>query len=414
MKNLIFNITLAWRAIRNNRLRSGITIAVIALGIMSLVGILTGIEVMKVALTSSFSSMGVNSFQINSEVVKKRKRGMGVHIGYSEGKTISYTDAKLFKERFKFPALVSLSANLSSVSTIVYGSLKTNPNISITGADEGYLSVNDYKLTAGRNFSVNEVESGAYVCIIGDGVANKLFKQKAKDAIGKSIMVGSNRCTVIGVLESKGASMFMNSDNNVLLPLNTGRQLFGGDNSYVINVFVDDVHMKEFATEEAEGVFRVIRKTPLGDANDFNISQNNDLVNMVMENTIYIQAAAIAICIITLLNSVIGLMNIMLESVSERTREIGVSKALGARSSYIRSQFLTEAVIISVLGGGVGVIMGLLLGNLVGFIFKVGFVVPWLWIAVGVLLCAIVGIVSGLYPAIKASKLNPITALRYE
>ena len=175
-------------------------------------------------------------------------------------------------------------------------------------------------------------------------------------------MVGSNRCTVIGVLESKGASMFMNSDNNVLLPLNTGRQLFGGDNSYVINVFVDDVHMKEFATEEAEGVFRVIRKAPLGDANDFNISQNNDLVNMVMENTVYIQAAAIAICIITLLNSVIGLMNIMLVSVTERTREIGIRKAIGATSAEIKKQFLIEAIVICQIGGIGGIILGISIG----------------------------------------------------
>jgi putative ABC transport system permease protein len=227
-------------------------------------------------------------------------------------------------------------------------------------------------------------------------------------------MVGGIKCKVLGIIASKGSSMFMNSDNNVLLPLNTARQIFGGENSYLITVSVPDIKMKGFAAEEAEGVFRVIRRLRLGAENNFSITQNSDMVNMVLENTSYIEMAAIIICIITLLNSVIGLMNIMLESVSERTREIGVSKALGARSSYIRSQFLTEAILISLMGGCVGVIAGMLIGNVAGLLLNVGFVVPWFWISLGVGLCAIVGVISGIYPAIKASKLDPIVALRYE
>jgi putative ABC transport system permease protein len=177
---------------------------------------------------------------------------------------------------------------------------------------------------------------------------------------------------------------------------------------------VNDVKKKAMATEEAEGIFRVIRRLPLGSDNNFTISQNNDLVDMVLENTMVIEIAAIAICLITLLNSVIGLMNIMLESVVERTREIGVSKALGARSSTIRSQFLTEAIIISLMGGMVGIIAGMLMGNILGMFFHIGFVVPWPWVGLGIGLCLIVGIISGIFPAIKASKLDPIVALRYE
>lgn len=415
MRNLLFNVVLALRAIRNNRLRSGITIAVIALGITALVGILTGIQVMKVAISSSFSSMGVNSFQITSDILKKKKhKGGGMEISMTEGKSISYTEAKLFKERYNFPATVSLSMSGSQVATIIYGSEKTNPNINVTGSDESYLAVNDAKLSTGRNFTTTETESGSYVCLLGDGVAKKLFKNKVNDAVGKDVAIGGIKCKVIGVLASKGASMFMNSDNNVVIPLNTARQIYGGDNSYLISISVPAVGMKAYASEEAEGIFRVIRKLQLGTENDFSISQNSDLVNMVIENTAVIQMAAIVICLITLLNSIIGLMNIMLESVSERTREIGVSKALGARSSYIRGQFLTEAVLISLIGGGLGVFVGVLLGNTLGLVFHVGFVMPWTWIGLGVTLCAIVGVVSGIYPAIKASKLDPIVALRYE
>ena len=302
----------------------------------------------------------------------------------------------------------------TSIGMIHFGSEKTNPNIRISGVDESYLQVNDTKLSIGRNFSTNEAQSGSYVCILGEGTAKKLFKKKPENAMNQVVSVNGIQCRVIGVLESKGASMFMNNDNSVLIPLNTARQAYGGDNAYLITVLVKDVNMKSFASEEAEGLFRVIRRLPLGAQNNFSVSQNNDLVNMVIDNTKYVQISAIVICIITLLNSVIGLMNIMLESVSERTREIGVSKALGARSSYIRGQFLTESVMISLMGGAVGVLAGMLLGNLFGILFKVGFVVPWLWIGFGVGLCALVGVISGIYPAIKASKLNPIEALRYE
>jgi putative ABC transport system permease protein len=302
----------------------------------------------------------------------------------------------------------------SNVETVHFGSEKTNPNITVTGVDDAYLLVNDVKLSVGRNFTPVEVQSGSYVCILGEGTAKKIFKKNVNKSVGELVSVGNMKCRVIGVMASKGSSMFMNNDNAVLIPLNAARQAYGGESSFLLTVLVKDVKMKNFAAEEAEGIFRVIRKQPLGTENNFSISKNDDIASMVIDNTKYIQMAAIIICIITLLNSVIGLMNIMLESVSERTREIGVSKALGARSSYIRSQFLTEAIMISLMGGAAGIVVGMLLGNIIGLFFGVGFVVPWLWIGLGVALCAGVGIVSGIYPAIKASKLNPINALRYE
>lgn len=177
---------------------------------------------------------------------------------------------------------------------------------------------------------------------------------------------------------------------------------------------VKDIAQKAIAAEEAEGLFRVIRKVPAGTENDFAIQQNDNLATMLIDSIQYIGIAALVIGVITLLGSVIGLMNIMLVSVAERTREIGVAKALGAKPTVIRQQFLTESVLISLFGGIVGVILGMLVGNIFSLIFKTGFIVPWVWIGTGVGLCAVVGIISGIYPAIKASKLDPIVALRYE
>lgn len=415
MQQLLFNLTLAFRALRNNKLRSALTIAIIGIGIMALVGILTAIEVMKESVYSNFSSMGVNSFQITSDVLKKKKhRGGGVSISITEGKNITYDEAKAFKERFNYPSIVGISVTGTSIATVHFRSEKTNPNVRVDGVDESYLNVSDTKLDYGRNFSSAEIISGSPVCILGNGVAKRLFKKKIPDGINQVVSVGDFKCRVVGIMETKGGSMMMDADNMVIVPLNTARTLFGGDNGYLISMKVPDVKMKDIAAEEAEGLFRVIRKLPLGTQNNFSVTQNNDLVTIVMDSIQYIRWAAVIIGIITLLGSVIGLMNIMLVSVAERTREIGVSKALGARSSTIKRQFLTESVMISLTGGVIGVLLGMGIGNILSIFFKTGFVVPWLWISVGVSLCALVGIISGIFPAIKASKLDPIVALRYE
>ncbi len=321
MTQLLFNLTLAFRAIRTNRLRSALTITIIGLGITALVGILTAIEVMKASVYSNFSSMGVNSFQITSDIIKKKKhRGGSVSINIVEGKDITFDEARAFKERFNFPSTVGISFTGSSTATAHFSSQKTNPNVHVDGVDEAYLAVTDTKLDYGRNFSTSEILSGSYSCILGNGIAKKLFKNKIKDAINEVISVGDVKCRVIGVMESKGGSMVNDADNQVLMPLNTARAVYGGDNSYLVSVKVPNVGMKDFAEEEAEGLFRVIRKQPLKNADNFTITQNNDLVNIVMDSIKYIRWAAVIIGIITLLGSVIGLMNIMMVSVAERTR----------------------------------------------------------------------------------------------
>lgn len=412
--NFLFNTTLAYRSVRTNKLRTGITVGIIALGIMALIGILTATEGLKSSIYSSFSGMGANTFQVTNEILKKKKSGGGMNISSIDQRIISYRDASDFKKRFNFPAIVGVSMSGTGIATVKYASEKTNPNIHVLGVDENYTIISSTSMDAGRNFSANEISGGSYVCILGNSIAKKLFKGKIQNAINATITVGSIKYQVVGVAESKGSSMVSNVDNNVFVPLQNARAAYGGGNSYVISVKVPDVSMIDVAAEEAEGLFRVIRRVPLNAESNFGVNKNDNLAAMVMENVTYVTGAALFIGLITLLGAAIGLMNIMLVSVAERTREIGVSKALGARNSSIKRQFLTESIMISVAGGFIGVISGILIGNIVSLLLKTGFIIPWAWITVGIVLCTLVGLVSGLYPAAKAAKLDPIEALRYE
>jgi len=380
---------------------------------MAVVGILTSIDILNSSVASNFSSLGVKSFQIMSGVLKKSTKRGQVRVNMVDAKSITYEEAKAFRQRYNFPSTISLSEVGTGSATAHYESIKSNPNIFVSGVDELYLNVADIKLQAGRNFSSYEAQSGSYVCIIGDALARKFFNNKVGPAIGKTISVGDEKYRVVGVTETRGGSMMRNLDNAVMIPLENCRAVYG-EGSYTINVMVNDVNKKKMAREEAEGLFRGIRKIPLGAESNFTVNIDESLQTIFLDITKKVRYAAIAIGLITLLGSVIGLMNIMLVSIAERTREIGVSKALGARSATIKRQFLTESILISLFGGLFGVALGILAGNGIGLIFKSPFVMPWLWILTGFSLCALVGILSGIYPAIKASKLDPIVALRYE
>jgi len=408
----IENVRIALKSIRTNMLRTILTIFIIAFGIMALVGILTAIDSIKGSLTESFSLMGANTFTIES-------RSMRVQIGNQTYRRknhdfISHRQAEEFKEIFKFPAKVSVWTWASGSAIVKYQSYQSNPNTSVIGGDEDYIYTAGYEIEKGRNFSASDVENNANVVLIGKDVARQAFV-KNQDPLNRFISVGNGRYRVIGVLKSRGQSSNMGTDRTCIIPYTNVRQYFSRPQMrYSINVMPGKPEMLDISSSEAEGIFRLVRRLEARDENDFNITKSDQLAQMLIKNLKFVTMAATIIGLITLMGAVIGLMNIMLVSVTERTKEIGTRKALGAKSVMIKRQFLYEAIVIGQLGAVVGILLGIVIGNGVSLAIGSSFIVPWKWIMLGIGLCLGVGVVSGYFPAVKASRLDPILALRHE
>jgi putative ABC transport system permease protein len=406
------NMRIAMKSIRTNLLRTILTVFIIAFGIMALVGILTAIDSIKFSLTESFSSMGANTFTIET-------RGMRVQIGNRSYRRknydfISHKQAQEFKEIYDMPAWVSIWTQASGSAVVKYKSYKSNPNTSVIGVDEDYITTAGYEIEKGRNFTASEIAENANIVLIGADIARQAF-EKNQDPLNRFISVGNGRYRVVGVLKSRGNSGNMGTDRTCLIPYTNVRQYFSRPQMrYSINVMPYKPQMLDICVSEAEGTFRRVRRLDARDETDFSITKSDQLAQMLIENMKNVTLAATIIGLITLMGAVIGLMNIMLVSVTERTKEIGTRKALGAKSLMIKRQFLYEAVVIAQMGAVVGILLGIVIGNGVSLAIGSSFIIPWKWVLTGIALCFIVGVVSGYFPAVKAAKLDPILALRYE
>ena len=396
-------------AIRQNKLRSILTLLGISIGVFSVIGVMTAIR----TLESSVES-GLNVFAANTFVIQKYP---SIQIGRRDKKirnrkNIDYDQYKKLKERAKLPVLVSVSEG-SSIRNVKYKDTSVKNYVSLLGGDEGSIRMYKTFISDGRNIAPDDVRYARNVCVLGMDVVDRLFP--FEDPISKKIQIEGLNYYVVGVTERQGEAFGQSQDNYIAIPITNYLQKFSNKWT-TLSINVEAASEKDYdkTREEVIGIMRTIRKVKAGEDNDFELETNDEMIETFSGFTGGIKLFALSVSIIALVVAGIGIMNIMLVSVTERIKEIGIRKAIGATKRDILTQFLMEAVFLSEFGGVVGIIMGIGAGNLVSFVFNIPAVIPFDWAIIGLLVCSVIGIGFGIYPAWKAAQLDPIESLRFE
>jgi putative ABC transport system permease protein len=399
-------------AIRGNKLRASLTLLGIIIGVFSIIGVMTLLDALQKGIDSGLSQLGSNTFQIQ-KFPAMFMGGPGRWRKFEKRKDITLEQAFELKYSAEIYKYIGLE-DWAGAKTIKYDKYQTNPNFQLVGVTQEFLQCNSYTLGDGRFFTEQDVLSERRICAIGTDVVDKLFP--SSNPMGKEISVDGNKFEVIGVLLAKGENFGQSSDNVVLIPIKTMDKIYGARPRKSINITVmaESKETYEQTLEHIIGLMRQIRKVKPGDENDFEIYSNESLVKEANNFTIYFKYGAGVISFISLIAAGIGIMNIMLVTVTERTKEIGIRMAIGAKRSNILSQFLFEAIFLCEFGGVIGIVLGIATGNILGSILKTPVTIPYDWVVLGLVICSIIGIAFGTYPAYKAAKLNPIDALRYE
>ena len=402
---------MALSAIRSSKLRSLLTLLGIAVGVFSIISVMTAVGVLKNSIEEGMTSLGANTFQIQK--FPAFQTGPEDRRRFRNRKDITLDQAMQVREKATLAQAVGIEIWEFS-KTMVWRGTKTNPNVQIAGENVEGLATNDWVVDAGRPLSNTDMEMARPVIVLGNALVEKIFPPSISP-VGETVRVDGEVYQVIGVFAKKGGALGGNQDNFGAIPITTYMQKYGRNN-HSVNIMVKAANHEvvDDAIEQSRSILRTARKVPPGSEDDFAYFSNDSLIKQFNDFTLYLRMGVLLVSSIALLAAGVGIMNIMLVSVTERTREIGIRKAIGAQRRDILTQFMIEAILLCELGGVVGIVMGILGGNVVGLLLKVPAIIPWDWATIGLVSCSIVGLVFGVYPAWKAATLDPIEALRYE
>ena len=397
-----------------NKLRSALTMLGITIGVFSVIGVMTAVSALRQSIETGISFLGSNIIQIAKRPLGLTDEGANRR-RFDMRRDITYAQAQRFKELMEgWTDVVCLKTfNNDSLAEATYQNRKTTPNLTFGGSNEHFLAANQYSVEIGRNFTPEDVELIRPVGIIGKGIVNRLFP--TEDPLGKMIKVAGRTYTVIGVFAEKGSSFGANGDDIIMVPITRFLADYGSERRS-INIATQAPSQERYndTLDKAITAMRIVRQLRADQENDFEVYSNDSLISAFAKVADVIGAGAFVISAIALLAAGVGIMNIMLVSVTERTKEIGIRKSIGARKASILTQFLIEAVTISLMGGIVGILLGVGAGNAIALMLKASMVFPWFWATVGIIVCCGIGVGFGFYPAYKAAALDPIEALRYE